>query len=185
VELIRTAKAGGLQVSCGVAAHHLVLTDDALFGFDTNYKVMPPLRLASDRAALLAGVLDGTIDVICSDHQPEDTEHKFLEFDLAKPGIAGIETAFALVAAAFSEQELPVAIAALNSRPRQLLGLTEPLISPGETANLVVFDLGERQPMAKLSLRTKGVNNPFVNQDWKAPLRAVVRANHHYLTHEK
>lgn len=185
VELIRAAKAEGLQVSCGVAAHHLWLTDEVLVGFDTNFKVMPPLRLATDREALRAGVLDGTIDVICSDHQPEDTEHKFVEFDLAKPGMAGIETAFALVAAAFNEKDLPQALTALNDRPRKLLGLPLPVLAPGETANLVVFDLEETQSIKKQHLRTKGVNNPFVEKTWKAPLLAVLRANHHYLSHEK
>src|SRR6478672_2630846 len=82
VELIREAKDKGLQVTCSVAIHHLTLTDEKLDGFDTRYKVTPPLRTNDDRIALLAGVLDNTIDCITSDHNPIDIEHKKMEFDL-------------------------------------------------------------------------------------------------------
>lgn len=94
VELIREAKAKGLQVTCSVAVHNLVLTDEKLDGFDTRYKVAPPLRTEKDRVALLAGVTDNTIDLITSDHNPMDIEHKKMEFDGAKNGTIGLESAF-------------------------------------------------------------------------------------------
>lgn len=183
VELIKEAKAAGLQVSCGVSAHHLLLTHAVLPGFDTNYKVMPPLRTETDRLALLQGVIEGVIDVICSDHQPEDVEHKFLEFDLAKPGIAGIETAFSVVASACSAEQLAAILPALTSRPAQLLGLPEASITAGSLAELVVFDRGVTYQVARTNLRTKGINNPFIGQSLQAPIRLVVRGKHQFIPH--
>jgi dihydroorotase len=92
VELIREAKAKGLQVTASVAVHHLVLTDEKLEGFDTRFKVTPPLRTETDRQALLNGVKDGTIDIITSDHNPIDIEFKKMEFDTAKNGTIGLES---------------------------------------------------------------------------------------------
>lgn len=183
VELIRVAKAAGMQVSCGVSAHHLLLNHEVLPGFDTNYKVMPPLRTENDRLALLKAVAEGVIDVICSDHQPEDVEHKFLEFDLAKPGIAGIETAFSVVASACSPKELAAVLPALTSRPAQLLGISPVNIEAGAPAELVVFDVAATYQVEKTNLRTKGINNPFIGQSLKAPIRLVVRGQHQYISH--
>jgi dihydroorotase len=94
IALIREAKAKGLNVSCSVTVHHLTMTDEKLDGFDTRYKVTPPLRTEEDRQALLAGILDNTIDMITSDHNPIDIEHKKMEFDMAKTGTIGLESAF-------------------------------------------------------------------------------------------
>jgi dihydroorotase len=94
VQLIKEAKSKGLKVTCSVAVHHLVLTDEKLEGFDTRFKVSPPLRTQQDRKALLQGVLDNTIDMITSDHNPIDIEHKKMEFDTAKEGTIGLESAF-------------------------------------------------------------------------------------------
>lgn len=94
VALIKEAKKKGLNVTCSVAVHHLALTDEKLEGFDSRYKVTPPLRTEADRKALLKGVLDDTIDCITSDHNPIDIENKKMEFDLAKSGTIGLESAF-------------------------------------------------------------------------------------------
>lgn len=182
-ELLRNAKNAGLQVTCGVSAHHLLLNHEVLAGFDTNYKVMPPLRTENDRKALLEAVIEGVIDVICSDHQPEDIEHKFLEFDLAKPGIAGIETAFSVVASACTEKQLAALLPALTTRPAKLLGLPEVTLEAGAPAELVVFDFGATYQVERANLRTKGINNPFIGQNLKAPIRLVVRGQHQYIPH--
>ena len=94
VELIRVAKQKKLHVTCSVSAHHLTLTDDELQGFNGNVKVIPPLRTKKDTEALVAGVLDGSIDCITSDHNPIDIEHKKVEFDRAKYGTIGLESLF-------------------------------------------------------------------------------------------
>ena len=94
VDLIRKAKAKGMKVTADVSAAHLMLDDSSLKEFDSNYKLKPPLRTADDRQALIDGLIDGTIDSICSDHLPQDTEHKRMEFELAAYGASGLETAF-------------------------------------------------------------------------------------------
>ena len=98
VELIKEAKKKGLNVTCSVAVHHLTLNETVLEGFDSRYKVAPPLRTEDNRKALIKGITDGTIDMITSDHNPIDIEHKKLEFDLAKNGTIGLETAFGMLA---------------------------------------------------------------------------------------
>lgn len=186
VALIREAKKKGLQISCGVAVHHLYLTDEVLPGFNTNYKLNPPLRTAADRSALLAGVLDGTIDVVCSDHQPEDIEHKFIEFDHARPGIAGLETALSLLFASFEADEAKkTALEALSSRPAALLGKPTEAIARGAKAELVVFDAKADFALQAPDLKTKGINNPFLNTKLPAPIKLVVRHQHQYLNHAK
>ena len=94
VAMIKEAKTKGLNVTCSVAVHNLVLTDDVLVDFDTRYKVSPPIRDILHQKALIAGVLDHTIDFITSDHCAIDIEHKKMEFDMAKDGTIGLETAF-------------------------------------------------------------------------------------------
>src|SRR5690606_21696417 len=98
VQLIRETQAKGLEVTCSVSVHHLTLTDEVLKDFDTRYKVTPPLRPEGQRQALIDGVLDGTVDMITSDHNPLDIENKKMEFDLAKNGTIGLETAFGALA---------------------------------------------------------------------------------------
>src|SRR5690606_15894668 len=97
VDMVRKAKKSGLKVSCDVAAHALVLTEEALEGFDSNYKVKPPLRTRADRKALIAGLKDGTIDAIVSQHTPHEIEFKNVEFEIAAFGIIGLQTVLPLV----------------------------------------------------------------------------------------
>jgi dihydroorotase len=145
VEMVRRAKAEGLRVTAEVTPHHLVFTDADLVTYDTNFKVNPPIRTAEDREALRAGLADGTIDVIGTDHAPHAVEEKEVEFDQAPPGTIGLETALAAVLTHLVEPgilSLPRAIEALSTAPARLIGATEhggPLES-GRAANLVVFD---------------------------------------------
>src|SRR6195952_3337006 len=138
VELIREAKRKGLEVTCDVAAHHLVLTDEALLGFDSQYKVKPPLRTQDDVNALLKGLKDGTIDAIVSQHTPHEVEFKDVEFEVAEFGIIGLQTALALCLKARLEIDLIVQKLAVN--PRKILNVEVPNITEGQKANLVVFD---------------------------------------------
>lgn len=127
VKLIREAKKRGLAITCGVAAHHLLLTDEVLTAFDTHTKVFPPLRDKADQLALIEGVKDGTIDVVCADHQPEDVETKFKEFDLASFGAIGLETAFSVALTGVGKKmKIEQLLLAFNQQPAQLLGLNRP-----------------------------------------------------------
>jgi dihydroorotase len=149
VELVRRAKADGVRVTAEVTPHHLVLTDEALATYDTNLKVNPPLRTPEDRDALLAGLADGTIDAIATDHAPHAVEEKDAEFDRAPFGTIGLETALAVVLTDLVEPGLlPLAraIEAMSSIPARILGARDHggPIEPGRPANLVAFDPAER-----------------------------------------
>ena len=148
VELIRRAKAEGVRVTAEVTPHHLVFTDDDLGGYDTNLKVHPPIRGPEDRDALIAGVADGTIDAIATDHAPHAVEEKEAEFDRSPPGTIGLETALAAVLTYVVRPggvSLAEAIRAMTSVPARILGAVGHggPIEPGRPANLAVIDPAE------------------------------------------
>lgn len=145
VELVRRAKADGIRVTAEVTPHHLVFSHDDLTTYDTNLKVHPPLRTLEDRDALRAGLADGTIDAIATDHAPHAVEEKESEFDQAPPGTIGLETALAAVLTELVEPGLLTltrAIEAMSFMPARILGASDHggPIEPGRPANLVVFD---------------------------------------------
>ena len=164
VELIRQAKAAGLPVSCDVAVHQLVFDDSALAGFDTNLKVNPPFRSPDDVAALWAGLADGTIDAIVSDHSPQDAESKNLEFDQAEFGIIGLETVFA--ASITHNRALPLStlIEKFTTRPRQILRLPSVHIAEGQTASVTLFDPTTEWTYERTVSKSK--NSPFLGQSF-------------------
>jgi dihydroorotase len=147
VELVRRAKIEGVAVTAEVTPHHLALTDEDLRTYDSSRKVNPPLRAHEDRDALRAGVADGTIDAIATDHAPHAVEEKEAEFDQAPPGTIGLETALAVVLTELVEPgviELRRAIEVLSTAPARILGAAEHggPVAPGRPANLVAFDPG-------------------------------------------
>jgi dihydroorotase len=163
VPLIKEAKSKGLKVTCSVAVHHLVLTDEKLHGFDTRYKVTPPLREDSVRKALLQGVLDGTIDMITSDHNPIDIEHKKMEFDLAKNGTIGLESAFGALLTV-----LPVEIVVEKlTFGKSIFGIKEYTIKEGNPANLSFFNPEETWTFTKENIQSKSKNSAFLGQEMK------------------
>ncbi len=163
VELIRQAKAKKLRVSASVAAHNLLLDDGCLRGFDTNYKVMPPLRDMAHIEALREGVKDGTIDSITSDHRPEDTEHKKLEFPQAASGIIGLETAFAVASTALkgrlSTRKL---VERFCHGPRAVFGLPVPHIAEAAEAELSLFLPDQDWTFSEADIVSRSKNTPFV-----------------------
>ena len=162
VDLIREAKKKGLQVTCDVAVHHLLLTDEALMGFDSQYKVKPPLRTQKDVKALLRGLKDGTIDAIVSQHTPHEVEFKNVEFEVAEYGMISLQTAFAIALKAGLTAEMIVQKMALN--PRKILNVEVPVIAEGQKANLVVFDTDTEWTYDKFNNRSKSYNSPFIGQ---------------------
>lgn len=159
VELIRGAKARGLNVTCATTANHLRFLDEDLHAFDGTLKVMPPFRSKNDREALRQGVIDGTIDAIVSDHRPEDLEHHDVEFSLASFGMACIESTFPVALCALQatskENALASAVNALSYGPRKVLSLENQPIMPGESADLTWFH--PNQPWNNRGI-TKGTN---------------------------
>jgi dihydroorotase len=168
VELIRDAKKKGLNVTCDVAAHQLLLDDSLLNDFDTNYKVKPPLRTKEDIEALKQGLIDGTIDAICSDHSPEDVENKKKEFDLAEFGIIALETAFAVANTALEKTISPVKfIEKFTVNPRVILSVPVPVFKEGEPANLTLFDFNAEWKVEAHHFKSKSRNTPFIGTTLK------------------
>lgn len=163
VQMIKEAKAKGLNVTCSVAVHNLILTDEVLTDFDTRYKVMPPLRPDMERKALIAGVLDGTIDMITSDHNPLDIENKKLEFDLAKDGTIGLETAFGALQTILP---LEVIIEKLTAG-KAVFSLENTGITENSEAALTLFNPEESWTFGKEHIRSKSKNSAFLGMELK------------------
>jgi dihydroorotase len=173
VNLIRQAKAKGLPISCDIAAHQLAFTDKDLRGFDTNFKVNPPFRSQEDIEALQNGLEDGTIDVIVSDHNPQDVESKNLEFDLADFGIIGLETTFS-VANTYSNLSTEKIIEKLTTSPRKLLRLEKISIKEGNPANLSIFDPDQVWIYESKNIQSKSKNSPFIDKKLRGKIKAVI-----------
>lgn len=172
-ELIREAKAKGLEVTASVNAHHLALDESLLEDFDTNYKVTPPLRTKSDTEALRKALADGTIDAIASDHSPEDIENKEVEFDHAAFGILGLETAYALVNTHRGKLRTETIVNRLAVRPREILNLEVPIIAEGEKANLTFFDPDIEWTFEPKHIRSKSKNTPLIGSTFKGRVLGV------------
>jgi dihydroorotase len=173
VQLIKDAKAKGLNVTTSVAVHHLVLTDEKLEGFDTRFKVTPPLRTETDRQALLNGVLDGTIDMITSDHNPIDIEFKKMEFDMAKNGTIGLESAFG---ALLTVLPLETVIEKLTLG-KSVFGIENDTIAEGAKANITLFNPNGESVFAKSNILSKSKNSAFLGTSLKGSVYGIVNQN--------
>lgn len=173
VDLIREAKAKGLQVTCSVAVSNLVLTDEKLDGFDTRFKLSPPLRTNEDRMALLAGVADNTIDIITSDHNPIDIEHKKMEFDGAKNGSIGLESAFGALLTV-----LPVeTIVAKLTYAKSIFSIESSEIAEGKPANVTIFSTDGEWIFTKDAILSKSKNSAFLGTKMKGKVIGIYNNN--------
>ena len=169
IQLIKEAKAKGLQVTCSVTVHHLVLNEEILAGFDSRYKVAPPLRDEATRKALIDAVIDGTIDCITSDHNPLDIEHKKLEFDMAKDGTIGLESAFGALATVLP---LEIVIEKLTSA-KSIFGLPQNKIEVKATAELTFFSPTTEETFTKENILSKSKNSAFLGQKTKGKVYGI------------
>jgi dihydroorotase len=178
VAMVRAAKAEGLPVTAEATPHHFTLTDELLVGYDAVYKVNPPLRTAADIAAIKAGLADGTIDAIATDHAPHPREAKEAPLDQAPPGMLGLETALAL---AISELAMPLdaIIAALSWKPAAIARIDDrhgrPIVV-GEPANLAVFDPTHEWTVVPAQLASKSRNTPYAGRTLRGKVRHTVLA---------
>lgn len=175
VSLIKKAKKDGLHITCDVAAHHLVLSEELLQDFDSNYKVKPPLRSKADIKALLAGLKDGTIDAVCSQHRPHEIEYKNVEFEQAAYGISALQTVLPLLLKAGLTPDQIATKLAIG--PRQVLGLPVPTINVGEEANFTVYQTQEEWLFNAESNRSKSSNSPFFGTKLKGKVNVIVNRN--------
>ncbi len=173
VELIQNAKLKKLDVSCSVAIHNLIYTDEKLKDFDTNFKVNPPLRLESDNKALVEGVRDGTIDMVTSDHNPINIEHKKIEFDFAKNGTIGLESAFGALNSLFSTKKT---IQLLNNG-KERFGVTNSIIKIGSKAQLSLFNPSKSYVFEKKHILSKSKNSLFLGSKLKGYVYGVIANN--------
>ena len=178
VELIKKAKAKKLNITCGVAAYNLLLDDSELEGFDTNYKVNPPLRTKDDIDALKKGLADGVIDVIVSDHAPQDIESKDLEFDHADNGMIGLESCFGVLNMALSSKlSLENIVDALTKNPRTILGLDTVSVKEGAEANLTLFNPTKKYLFGKSHIVAANKNSGIIGKELKGVVIGVVNKN--------
>ena len=162
LELIRNAKKKGLKVSASVNAYNLLLDENAVGDYDTNYKVNPHFRAKKDIASLIKGIQDGTLDTITSAHQPHDEECKKMEFDKADFGMIGLETCFAVANTALKGKvELTKIIDAISNNPRKILGI-ENKIEEGAEADITLFNPDLKWTFAEKDIHSKSKNTPFV-----------------------
>jgi dihydroorotase len=175
VQLIRQAKAKKLRVTASVAAHNLLLDDGCLRGFDTNYKVLPPLRDSDHIEALREGVKDGTIDTITSDHRPEDTEHKKVEFPQAAAGIIGLETAYAVANTAMkSRLSTRKLVERFCHGPRAALGSRVPHLEEGTEADITLFAPDHEWTFTESDIVSRSKNTPFVGYHFTGKVMGIV-----------
>ena len=173
VELVRQAKRSGLAVTCDVAAHHVHLSEMDIGFFDSNCNLVPPLRSLRDRDALRAGLADGTIDAICSDHTPVDDDAKQLPFAEAEPGATGLELLLPLTLkwAREAGHGLPMALARITTAPLKILGMGHAGLAPGERADLCVFDPQAWWRVEAAALHSQGKNTPLLGMELQGRVR--------------
>ena len=174
VSLIQEAKKKGLDISCSVAAHHLLLTDDELPGFDSKYKVTPPLRTNEDIKALRKGVTSGVIDIITSDHNPIDIENKKVEFSNAKDGTIGLESLFSAVNSALDPTDF---IETITCKPRKIFNITIPKIEEGSQADITLFNPEGNHIFSLTDVLSTSKNSIFIDKKLKGKAYGIFANN--------
>lgn len=178
VALVREAKAEGLSVSCDVSANHVHLIDVDIGYFDSQFRLDPPLRTQRDRDAIRAGLADGTIDAICSNHTPVDDDEKLLPFDEATPGATGLELLLSLTVKWADEANVPLAkaMSRVTVSPAAVSNLPAGRIEVGAAADLCIFDRNAHWRVEPRVLKSQGHNTPFLGYELPARVRATVVA---------
>ncbi len=165
VSLIKQYKEKGVKVTCGVALANLLYTDGDLNGFDSNFKTMPPLRGREDQEALIQGVKSGIIDVIVTDHTPENIENKDREFDHASFGMTMLETAMSMMNESLTELKWSAIAQSMSLKPRELLGIDLPELKQGAAFDFTLFDPKQSWTYSDENRKSKSTNTPCYNQE--------------------
>lgn len=176
VELVRQAKAEGLPVTADVAVHHLHLSDSDIGFFDSHYRVEPPLRSPADRDAIRAGLREGTIDAICSDHTPVDDDAKHLPFGEAEPGVSALELLLPLTLQWAREEGIEplAALHHVSAAPAQIARVPVASLAPGALADLCLYAPDESWRVSAASLRSRSVHTPYLGAELHGRVRAVL-----------
>jgi dihydroorotase len=184
IALVRAAKREGLPLTCDVGAHHVHLTDVDIGFFDSNARMTPPLRAQRDRDAIRQGLVDGTVDAICSDHTPVDDDEKLLPFGEASPGATGLELLLPLALRWAEEcvdktqQPLQKAIAKITSDAARVAGLNGGSLAVGACADICLFDPDARWKVDATALASQGKHTPFLGYELSGQIKATIVAGH-------
>lgn len=176
LEMVRAAKARGVQVTCETCPHYFSLTDAACLTFDTNTKVNPPLRTDRDLQAVIEAIKDGTVDAIATDHAPHHRDEKLMEFALAANGISGFETAISLAwqNLVVTGHILPEQLVSLMSgHPANLLNIEGGKLQEGGAADICIFDEKKKWEVTEQSLHSKGKNTPYMGKQLTGKMKHV------------
>lgn len=178
VDMIRKAKAGGVQVTCSATPYHLALTEEVMRGYDSAYKVAPPLRSEADRKALVAALKDGTIDCIGTHHHPHEWDAKTKELEYASEGMAIQELAYNIMWESIRKTvSIEKVVDALTAKPRDIFGLQQQSIAKGVPASLTLFTTAGTHTQAAGKGRSKSINNPFTGQALAGQVMGIVSNN--------
>jgi dihydroorotase len=177
VELVRRAKKDGINVTAEATPHHIALTEEALGTYDTNLKMNPPLRTEADRRAIIAGLRDGTLDCIGTDHAPHAPEEKDKEFDYAPNGIIGLETALPVCLDVLLRKEkfkLPAVIDLMTRKAANILKLPAGTLTPGAVADVCIFDPDETWLYKTYGAFSKSINSPWDKQNLTGRVKTTI-----------
>jgi dihydroorotase len=180
LEMVRAARAAGIAVTCDVAAHHLHLSENDIGWFDPHCRLDPPLRSLADRDALRAGLADGSIDALCSDHTPVDDDAKQAPFAEAEPGATGLELLLPLTLKWAREMKLPLsrALTRVTADPARVMGIPAGTLAAGGPADICIFDPEGKVCISRETLRSQGKNTPFLGGEFKGRVRYTLIDGH-------